>query len=51
MRHTEDRPQRAVAIWLFARAALLYSVLAVGGTTRLTRSGLWIASATKALPS
>jgi len=35
-------PNRAVAIWLFVCAGLVYSILVVGGITRLTHSGLSI---------
>lgn len=33
---------RAIAIWLFAVAALIFSMVVLGGVTRLTRSGLSI---------
>jgi cytochrome c oxidase assembly protein subunit 15 len=39
----EQMRQRMVSIWLFACAALVYTVLIVGGVTRLTHSGLSIA--------
>ena len=39
----EHKLQRDVSLWLFACAALVYSVLVVGGVTRLTHSGLSIA--------
>jgi cytochrome c553 len=42
MNRAESKPLRAVAIWLFACAALVYSVLVLGGVTRLTHSGLSI---------
>jgi cytochrome c oxidase assembly protein subunit 15 len=34
--------RRAVAAWLFACCALVFSIIVVGGVTRLTRSGLSI---------
>jgi cytochrome c oxidase assembly protein subunit 15 len=37
-----DRDRRAVAGWLLACAALVFLIVAVGGVTRLTRSGLSI---------
>ncbi len=40
VKHTS---QRAVRIWLFVCAALVYAILVVGGVTRLTHSGLSIA--------
>jgi heme a synthase len=39
---TLDTSRRAVAIWLFVCAAMVYAILIVGGITRLTRSGLSI---------
>ena len=33
---------RAVALWLFAMAALVFAMVVVGGATRLTDSGLSI---------
>lgn len=33
---------RAVALWLFAVAALIFAMVVIGGVTRLTRSGLSI---------
>lgn len=39
----EHKLRRAVSLWLFACAALVYCVLVVGGVTRLTHSGLSIA--------
>ena len=37
-----DRPasQRAVALWLFSLAALVFAMVVLGGVTRLTHSGL-----------
>jgi len=37
-----DADRRRVAIWLLACAALVFLIVAVGGVTRLTRSGLSI---------
>src|ERR1700682_4774828 len=37
-----DRTRRAVRIWLWAVAALVFAMVAVGGATRLTESGLSI---------
>src|ERR1700758_4260912 len=37
-----EQGQRAVRIWLLAVAALLFAIIAVGGATRLTESGLSI---------
>ncbi|TMJ04523.1 MAG: heme A synthase [Alphaproteobacteria bacterium] len=37
-----DRRQRAVRIWLYAVAALIFAMVLVGGATRLTESGLSI---------
>jgi cytochrome c oxidase assembly protein subunit 15 len=39
---TELQRQRPVAVWLFICAGLLFTVLVVGGITRLTHSGLSI---------
>jgi cytochrome c oxidase assembly protein subunit 15 len=36
------RPMRAVRLWLFAVAALVFAMVLVGGATRLTESGLSI---------
>ncbi|MEV8864482.1 COX15/CtaA family protein, partial [Klebsiella pneumoniae] len=36
------RPRRAVRTWLFCVAALVIAMVAVGGATRLTGSGLSI---------
>ena len=33
---------RAVAVWLFVTAALVFAMVVVGGVTRLTGSGLSI---------
>jgi len=41
-RSIEPVSRRAVAIWLFVCAGLVYAVLVVGGITRLTHSGLSI---------
>lgn len=38
----QARSSRAVAIWLFAVAALVFLMVLIGGTTRLTDSGLSI---------
>src|SRR5579863_6142199 len=35
-------PMRAVRVWLFAVAALVFAMVLVGGATRLTESGLSI---------
>ncbi|PJK31048.1 COX15/CtaA family protein [Minwuia thermotolerans] len=35
-----DRDQRAVVLWLYAVAALVFVMIVVGGITRLTESGL-----------
>jgi cytochrome c oxidase assembly protein subunit 15 len=37
-----DSSNRAIAIWLFVVAALIFSMVVLGGVTRLTRSGLSI---------
>jgi hypothetical protein len=38
---TEDpRAQRRIAYWLFACCAIVFGIVVLGGTTRLTRSGL-----------
>jgi cytochrome c oxidase assembly protein subunit 15 len=37
-----DGPSRSVAVWLFAIAALVFAMVVVGGSTRLTNSGLSI---------
>jgi cytochrome c oxidase assembly protein subunit 15 len=37
-----SRPRRAVAVWIFTLAALVLTMVVVGGVTRLTRSGLSI---------
>ena len=37
---TEDPDRRAVALWLFAMAGLVFLMVVVGGATRLTESGL-----------
>ena len=45
-RHSMNLPQRsnrAIAIWLTAVAVLLFTMVVLGGVTRLTRSGLSIA--------
>lgn len=34
------KAQKAVGIWLFASAAWVFSMVILGGVTRLTRSGL-----------
>lgn len=34
------KAQKAVGIWLFASAAWVFSMVVLGGVTRLTRSGL-----------
>jgi cytochrome c oxidase assembly protein subunit 15 len=39
---TLDRNRRAIRIWLLAVAALVFAMVAVGGATRLTESGLSI---------
>ncbi|HEY4403283.1 MAG TPA: COX15/CtaA family protein [Xanthobacteraceae bacterium] len=39
---TIDRNRRAIRIWLLAVAALVFAMVAVGGATRLTESGLSI---------
>ena len=39
----ESTPQRAVAIWLLGCAGLVYTILIIGGITRLTHSGPSIA--------
>jgi len=35
-----SRAQKAVGIWLFGSAAWVFSMVVLGGLTRLTRSGL-----------
>ena len=40
-RFDTTRP-RAIAIWLFVVAAMILAIVAVGGNTRLTESGLSI---------
>ena len=37
-----DTPPRAIRLWLYAVAALMFATLVVGGATRLTESGLSI---------
>src|SRR5713226_7967913 len=37
-----DRDRRAIRTWLLAVAALVFAMVAVGGATRLTESGLSI---------
>src|SRR5436189_3582655 len=37
-----ERRQRAVRLWLYAVAALVFAMVLVGGATRLTESGLSI---------
>ncbi len=37
-----ERRQRAIRLWLFAVAALIFAMVLVGGATRLTESGLSI---------
>ena len=41
-RHVADRGQRAIRLWLYAVAALVFAMVLVGGATRLTESGLSI---------
>jgi cytochrome c oxidase assembly protein subunit 15 len=36
----QQNSNRAIAIWLFAIAALIFTMVVLGGVTRLTRSGL-----------
>jgi cytochrome c oxidase assembly protein subunit 15 len=40
--NTPTEPNRALAAWLIACAALVFAMVVVGGVTRLTRSGLSI---------
>jgi cytochrome c oxidase assembly protein subunit 15 len=40
--HAPKRSHRAVAIWIFTLAAMVLTMVVVGGVTRLTRSGLSI---------
>ena len=42
MSHTNALPQRAIAWWLLICCTLTFSIVIVGGVTRLTRSGLSI---------
>ena len=37
-----ERRQRAIRLWLYAVAALIFAMVLVGGATRLTESGLSI---------
>src|SRR5437764_8389787 len=39
---TIERRQRAIGLWLYAVAALIFATVLVGGATRLTESGLSI---------
>src|SRR5919206_1282592 len=39
---TFERRQRAIRLWLYAVAALIFAMVLVGGATRLTESGLSI---------
>src|SRR5438034_11790564 len=39
---TIERRQRAIRLWLYAVAALVFAMVLVGGATRLTESGLSI---------
>src|SRR5436190_16283874 len=39
---TIERRQRAIGLWLYAVAALIFAMVLVGGATRLTESGLSI---------
>src|SRR3954453_23689878 len=39
---TIERRQRAIRLWLYAVAALIFAMVLVGGATRLTESGLSI---------
>ena len=40
--HLNERRQRAIRLWLYAVAALIFAMVLVGGATRLTESGLSI---------
>ena len=41
-RFGRDDQSRAVAIWLFVCAAIVFAMVVIGGITRLTGSGLSI---------
>jgi cytochrome c oxidase assembly protein subunit 15 len=42
MTNSEERHRRALRVWLWSVAALVFAMVVVGGTTRLTDSGLSI---------
>ena len=42
MMDTIERRQRAIRLWLYAVAALIFAIVLIGGATRLTESGLSI---------